>query len=296
MNIDRPLEEIILEKRKEQRRTTVKKRRPRKSQNGSVGTKATPDKDATGDVNMMDVVTKRRPTKSIKKKRRSSSGVKTKLAKSKEVQVANSILDQAIKSFHEQTGTKPAKSVGTSGVAAGSAGTKVTVTNLDPGVTNIDVSELFGAVGPLKRALVVYDKNGRSTGIAEVIFENSNDALEAIKKYNGVPLDNRPLQISLATAERGAKGRTGAVGGAGVAKVPQQGGGFWGGRQGPGVNGSFGGGAEHNAVASNPFNAPLPDSGPDLENRNAGSRGGRRGRRRYRGRNRNIRDDSMMQD
>lgn len=59
--------------------------------------------------------------------------------------------------------------------------------------------DLFSSVGTIKQAMVKFDKNGRSTGQAEVVFANKNDALEAIKKYNGVPLDNRPLKISLST-------------------------------------------------------------------------------------------------
>jgi len=56
--------------------------------------------------------------------------------------------------------------------------------------------------------MIKFDKQGRSTGQAEVVFANSSSALDAIQKYNGVPLDNRPLKISLATshvAEGGAE-------------------------------------------------------------------------------------------
>lgn len=85
---------------------------------------------------------------------------------------------------------------------------KVVVSNLHPGVTQTDIAELFETVGPLKNATLSRYPNGSSSCEAEVIFENMPDALEAIKRYNLVPLDNQPLQITLVTTRTG-KGRRG---------------------------------------------------------------------------------------
>ncbi|XP_015991273.1 polymerase delta-interacting protein 3 isoform X3 [Rousettus aegyptiacus] len=70
-------------------------------------------------------------------------------------------------------------------------GTKMTVNNLHPRVTEEDIVELFCVCGALKRARLVHP------GVAEVVFVKKDDAITAYKKYNNRCLDGQPMKCNL---------------------------------------------------------------------------------------------------
>jgi THO complex subunit 4 len=62
-------------------------------------------------------------------------------------------------------------------------GTEITITNLDPGVTEDDVKEIFQKIGKVKSAIIHYDVNGKSRGTAAVKFSKVQHAVKAVNEY-----------------------------------------------------------------------------------------------------------------
>ncbi|XP_057831102.2 THO complex subunit 4A isoform X2 [Cryptomeria japonica] len=95
-------------------------------------------------------------------------------------------------SEHDEAAARPPPAIET--------GTKLYISNLDYGVTNEDIKELFSEVGDLKRSTIHYDRSGRSKGTAEVVFARKDDAIAAVKRYNNVQLDGKPIKIEFISA------------------------------------------------------------------------------------------------
>lgn len=86
--------------------------------------------------------------------------------------------------------------VGRDAPAAPIGGTLVLFKNLKFDVNDADIQELARTVGEIKKGSVGLDpRTGRSTGIAEVVFAKRSDAMQAVKKFNGLTLDGRPMDV-----------------------------------------------------------------------------------------------------
>ncbi|KAL8142108.1 hypothetical protein V2J09_015140 [Rumex salicifolius] len=113
--------------------------------------------------------------------------------------------------------------------------TKLHVSNLDHGVSNDDIrllvsygsenlvgtQELFSEIGELKRYAIHYGKNGQPSGSAEVVYTRRSDAFAAIKRYNNVRLDGRPMKIEIVTpkSELPVSARINVIGGVNGASI-----------------------------------------------------------------------------
>lgn len=204
MNIDRPLDDLVKDslkakraekaaKKKEQLESKKKSQTP---QSSSEGKKPSKGGDTKGNNLRVKgpIGKKRRPKKNNNKNRPSNSNV----------QLQDITEDDIAEAYANSASRKPGPSHINRSTKNRLSGTKIVVSNLHPDVTEDDIAELFGTVGSLKNARLMKYGNRDSIGEAEVVFENMADALEAIKRYNMVPLDNQPLHITLVTASASA--------------------------------------------------------------------------------------------
>ncbi|KAF3164548.1 hypothetical protein TWF788_001149 [Orbilia oligospora] len=105
---------------------------------------------------------------------------------------------------------------------------KIRVENLHYDLGEADLRDVFSRVGDIRRIDIIYDKAGRSEGIANIIYATADEAILAVDQFDGANAKGQPIRVRLASQhERGPGGPGGRRGGHG-------GGGRGGGVQGGG--------------------------------------------------------------
>ncbi|KZT65283.1 hypothetical protein DAEQUDRAFT_532334 [Daedalea quercina L-15889] len=75
--------------------------------------------------------------------------------------------------------------------------TKLMVSNLHYELTTKDLAQIFGQVGTLVREpLIRYDRSGRSSGVAIVTYETSEEAASAKTRFDGKLAKGQPMSIT----------------------------------------------------------------------------------------------------
>ncbi|KAF3480084.1 RNA binding domain-containing protein [Arthroderma uncinatum] len=88
-----------------------------------------------------------------------------------------------------------------------SRGSKVRVNNIHYDLTQEDLEELFTRIGPVNSVSLLYDRAGRSEGIAFVTYKRLSDAQTAIQEFDGANAKGQPIRLSLVTSNAGPRRR-----------------------------------------------------------------------------------------
>ncbi|KAK2850610.1 hypothetical protein FQN49_005499 [Arthroderma sp. PD_2] len=76
-------------------------------------------------------------------------------------------------------------------------GSKLRVNNIHYDLTQEDLEELFTRIGPVNSVSLLYDRAGRSEGIAFVTYKRLSDAQTAIQEFDGANAKGQPIRLSL---------------------------------------------------------------------------------------------------
>ncbi|EER27893.1 hypothetical protein D8B26_005990 [Coccidioides posadasii str. Silveira] len=87
-----------------------------------------------------------------------------------------------------------------------SSGAKLRVNNLHYDITEEDLRGLFTGIGPILSLSLVYDRAGRSEGVAFVTYKRLVDAQTAIREFDGANAKGQPIRVTLLqTGERSSR-------------------------------------------------------------------------------------------
>ncbi|KXJ88229.1 hypothetical protein Micbo1qcDRAFT_166868 [Microdochium bolleyi] len=78
-----------------------------------------------------------------------------------------------------------------------SRGSKIRVENIHYELTEEDLEGLFTKIGPILKLDLLYDRAGRSEGVAYVTYERRDDAEESIRQFDGANAKGQPIRLSI---------------------------------------------------------------------------------------------------
>lgn len=85
------------------------------------------------------------------------------------------------------------------------SGTAVIFSNMNFNITQTDIRELCATIGPIGPR--IFMKN--NSGSADVMFDQKYDAIQAVKRFNNLTLDGRPMKVVLKESQSN-QGQAGA--------------------------------------------------------------------------------------
>ncbi|OAA67901.1 RNA-binding protein [Niveomyces insectorum RCEF 264] len=81
-------------------------------------------------------------------------------------------------------------------------GTRVRVDNLHYELTKSEIEGLFRQMGTVLGVELLYDRAGRSEGVAYVTYEFADDAKAAIREFDGANAKGQPIHLTIVAAGR----------------------------------------------------------------------------------------------
>ncbi|KAI0869358.1 hypothetical protein GGS24DRAFT_479044 [Hypoxylon argillaceum] len=86
------------------------------------------------------------------------------------------------------------------GSASDGRGTKIKVENLHYDLSESDLEGLFSKIGPVAKLELLYDRAGRSEGVAFVTYESRDDAMDAMREFNGANAKGQPIHMTIVSS------------------------------------------------------------------------------------------------
>ncbi|KAJ6260706.1 Acetylcholinesterase [Drechslerella dactyloides] len=82
---------------------------------------------------------------------------------------------------------------------------KIRIENLHYDLGETDVRDVFSRVGDIRRIDIMYDKAGRSEGIAHVLYSNPDEAMLAVDQFDGANAKGQPIRVKIAPLQGGGR-------------------------------------------------------------------------------------------